>query len=482
MAGRGTAVVVGGGVAGLATALKLGRRGAPVTLVERDDTPMPATADAAFDWDRRGAPQVRHSHALLARLRNLLLEHEPDVLARLLAEGATEIRFGDDPPPTISDFRREPGDDELVMIAARRTTFEWVLRTCALAEPTVRLLTGNPVVGLLGADGIARGVRLADGAEIAADVVVLASGRRGLAAGWSAAIGGGSVPEAIDDTGIVYFSRFYRLLPGASFPPRAGPIGGDLGYVKYGVFVGDNDTFSITLAIPAADDELRRLLTDPDVFERVGRELVVTTPYLDGRAAPITDGVHAMGGLVNRWRDYVIDGRPAAVGLFAVGDALVCTNPLYGRGCSTAVWTAQLLVEALEAHPDDPVAAALAYDAAVRVEIRPWYRAARDQDAEARRVAAALLAGEDPDADTADPRTFVRAVLRDGLAPAMRSDAVVLRAFFRTFNLLTAPDAIVGDPDLMGRVLAAYQDRANRPPEPELGPRTRAALVAAISA
>ena len=39
------------------------------------------------------------------------------------------------------------------------------------------------------------------------------------------------------------------------FRARAGLVGGDLGYIKYGVFVGDNRTFSITLATPSADDE-----------------------------------------------------------------------------------------------------------------------------------------------------------------------------------------------------------------------------------
>ena len=58
--------VVGGGVAGLGAALALARRGHTVTVFERDDTPMPQSADEAFDWDRRGAPQVRHSHAFLA--------------------------------------------------------------------------------------------------------------------------------------------------------------------------------------------------------------------------------------------------------------------------------------------------------------------------------------------------------------------------------------------------------------------------------
>ena len=78
----------------------------------------------------------------------------------------------------------------------------------------------------------------------------------------------------------------------------------------------------------------------------------------------------------------------------------------------------------------------------------------------------ALLAGEDPDADASDPRTQMRAVFRDGLAPAIRTDPVVLRAFFRSLNLLTAPDALVKDADVGARVLAVWNDRENRPPEP----------------
>ena len=48
------------------------------------------------------------------------------------------------------------------------------------------------------------------------------------------------------ECGIVYLSRFYRLRPGCQAPPQEGPIGGDLGYLKYAIFLGDNDTFSVT--------------------------------------------------------------------------------------------------------------------------------------------------------------------------------------------------------------------------------------------
>lgn len=477
-------VVVGGGVSGLGTALVLARQDHKVTVVERDDTPMPASADEAFDWDRRGAPQVRHSHAFLARLVGMLRRDYPDVYAELLREGATEMRFGDDMPSAITNFELLPDDAELVMLACRRTTFEWVLRRAAIGEGAVTFRTGVGVSGLV-SNGAAlphvTGVRLADGSEIAADFTVVAAGRRSALSEWLAEIGAGPVPEDVDETGIVYLSRFYRLRDGESPAPRGGPIGGDLGYLKYGVFAGDNRTFSVTLATPTADDALRKLVSEPAVFDACAQQLVATAQWLDGRADPITDEVHFMAGLINRWRHHVVDGVPVATGVAAVGDAVICTNPLYGRGCSTAFWSAHLLADAMAAHADDPKALLVAYDAALTDQIFPWYKSSVDQDIEARRVAAALLAGEDPDGDPNDPRAFIRSVLRDGLLPAMRRDAIVLRAFFRTFNLLCAPDAMVKDADVFGRVLAVWQDRANRDPEPLLGPATRAELLTALA-
>ena len=482
-------VVVGGGVAGLGSALVLARQGHDVTVIERDDTPMPTSADDAFEWDRRGAPQVRHSHAFLARLTTLLRREHPDVYDALLAEGATEMRFGDDLPPTITDFVREPGDDELVMLACRRTTFEWVLRRCAIAEGRVTFRTGVGVDGLVTADtslveGVPHvtGVRLADDNTVAGDLVVVAAGRRSALSDWLVDAGTPPVHEEVDDTGIVYFSRFYRLREGQVYPPRTGPIGGDLGYLKYGVFVGDNNSFSVTLATPTADDELRKMLADPAVFDECARQLVATAPWLDGRAEPITPDVHVMAGLLNRWRDYAPDGMPVATGVVPVGDAVLCTNPLYGRGCSVAFWGAHLLADAVAAHPGDPVAIARAYDTSLRDEIVPWYRAGVEQDAEARRVAVALLAGDDPDGDTTDPRTFMRSVFRDGLLPAIRTDAVVMRAFFRSFNLLSSPDALVKDQDVGARVFAVWQDRENRPPEEPLGPKHRSELMELLPA
>jgi 2-polyprenyl-6-methoxyphenol hydroxylase-like FAD-dependent oxidoreductase len=481
-------VVVGAGVAGLGTALSLSRAGHRVTIVERDPTPLPATADAAFEWDRRGAPQVRHSHALLARLRNLLRDRYPDVLERLLAAGATEIRFCDNPPPEMADREPRDGDDELVALACRRTTFEWTLRKIVVDLHDVTLTHGTAVEDLLTVnDGDrlrASGVVMADGTLIDADLVVAALGRRSAVPRWFAAHG---VELDVDeeDTGIVYLSRFYRLHDDGELPETSGPLGGDLGYLKYGVFPGDNRTYSVTLAVQTDDGELRARLLDSDNFDRAARALPATAMWAEaGRADSITP-VEVMGGLVNRRIRYTDGkGEPLLLGFHAVGDAHTCTNPLYGRGCSLAMVQADLLADAIHAQPDDAVARARIYEEASVREVLPWYQASVHQDRLNRERAvreAAIAAGSIDAADTNnDPAQFAQEVMREGLMPAVRTDPDVFRAFIRTLNLLTTPDAMLTDADVFARVLDAFNDRENRPPEPVLGP-PREEMLAVLS-
>jgi 2-polyprenyl-6-methoxyphenol hydroxylase-like FAD-dependent oxidoreductase len=459
-------VVVGAGVAGLGTALALGRRGHDVVVLERDRTPLPHDPDEAFWWDRRGAPQVRHSHAFLARLRNLLRDRHPDVLQMLLDAGATELRFTERLPDTLTDRSPRPGDEDLVALACRRTTFEWVLRRAALAAPHVRIRDGVTVASLRVVDGRVVGVVDSDGQTTHGGLAVLAGGRRCPAPRLAAEAGLGVIEETVEDTGIVYWSRFYRLLDGVEPPPQDGPIGADLGYLKFAVFQGDNGTFSVTLATHTDDQDLRAL-TAPAVFDTAAAAMAPVGPWVaQGVSEPITD-VHPMARLVNRTLQFVRDGEPVAPGLLAVGDAHTCTNPLYGRGCSLAMVQAELLADAVDAHPDDPRALALAYEAATAEEILPWYRSSVAQDRMDK--AAAAHDPSDPDAAGGE-EAFMRSILRDGLFPALRTDPAVFRAFLRGFNLLAPPEALMQDPEVLGAVMAAWQERDQRAPDPPLGP------------
>lgn len=493
-------IVVGAGIGGLGVALCAGRSGHEVVLVERDDTPLPENPHSAFDWDRRGAPQVRHSHAFLARLRNLLRDRHPDVLDALHSAGATPMDFIAMLPETMDRTPHE-GDEDLVAVACRRTTFEWVLRRMVLGDGTASLVHGVAVDGLALTHGrddadrvpVVDGVHLTDGSTLHGDVVVMAGGRRADIPALLAPHGV-TIPEEVEDTGIVYFSRFFRLLEGAEFPPQVGGIGGDLGHLKYGVFPGDNGTFSITLAAHTHDAEMRRLLLDPANFLGVASSIPGTALHVESdRSEPIT-GVHVMAGLLNQRRRFLDDdGDPLVLGLHAVGDAHTCTNPLYGRGCSLAMVQAQLLADSLDAHGTDHDARARWYEARCEDEVTPWYRAAVAQDrldrdavtgsgSEAGSGAEEGNGSQGSSATVASPfesPDFVRSFLREGLFPALRVDPYVLRAFLRMMNLLTPPDSIIADGDIVTRVMQVYAQRDQRPPEPPLGP-SRDEMLATI--
>jgi len=484
-------LVIGAGIAGLGSALALSRAGHQVTLLEADATPFPRSPIEAFEtWERRGAPQVRHSHAFLARLRNLLRDRAPDILDALLEAGAQELPIADMLREGIDDPSPRPGDDDLTLLACRRITFEWVLHRSVTGSPGVTLRDGCRVVGLLRGDdreGLPRirGVRVRsrDGVreDLAADLVVDASGRRSPLSRWLRELGLEALREESEPCGIFYCSRFYRLQPGVVPPERDTTIGADLGYLKYAIFHGEAGIFSITFAAAPEDKPLRALLRKGP-FEAATRALPATAPWVDPELArPISD-IHAMDALRNTRRFFLAAGRPRALGVVALGDAAIQTNPLYGRGCSFALVHAYLLADALAEHGADLEALALALEEATLREIVPWYEQSRVQDREAARWAEQLREGAAQPAlggsGPVDPKAYLRDLMRHGFIPALRLDASVLRAFLRGFNLLDPPAEILAQPALLKRVLAVYRDREHRQ-EPVLGP-DRAAMIAVL--
>jgi 2-polyprenyl-6-methoxyphenol hydroxylase-like FAD-dependent oxidoreductase len=486
--------IAGAGIAGLGAALALARGGARVTLLERDATPLPETPIAAFErWERRGAPQVRHSHAFLARLRNLLRDRAPDVLAALLAAGAEELPLASLLRPGIDDASPRPGDEDLTLLACRRITFEWVLHRLALREPNVTLRDGCDVRGLLvdgeltGRPRVA-GLRLRSARtdeELRADLVVDACGRRSPLASWLAAAGLPALDETSEPCGVYYCSRFYKLRDGVAPPERETTIGADLGYVKYAIFHGDGRIFSITFAAAPEDKPLRALLREAG-FEAAARQFPVIVRWIQPELAEPITPVYGMDGLRNTRRSLARGGEPSVAGLVQLGDAAIHTNPLYGRGCTFALVHAYLLADALAEHGPDVLAAARALEAATEREIVPWYQLALAQDRDAA-AWAAQLRGEAPTPAAApakpgavDPRSYMRDLMRHGLVPALRLDATVLRAFSRSFNLLDPPGDLMRRADVLQRVLKIYQGRAQRE-EPYLGP-SRSELIEILSA
>ena len=82
---------------------------------------------------------------------------------------------------------------------------------------------------------------------------------------------------------------------------------------------------------------------NPETFDRICNEIPGAARWIaTDRAEPVTK-VFGMGNLFNVWREYAKGDQPQTLNFFAVGDAAIRTNPLYGRGCSLSVMHAHIL-------------------------------------------------------------------------------------------------------------------------------------------
>lgn len=445
-------VVVGGSVAGLGTAIALDNRGVSVEIHEADDVtlaPLGEVTEEERQSPRRVTPQAAHSHAFIARSTALLRAEAPRVLDDLADAGVEAIDLASVRPSSVPLHAHHPDEVGLVVLPARRTTFEAALRAEVARRPGITVRTGHRVAGvkidLGGVVPCVTGVGFDDGTSATGDVVVDASGRRGAMTGWLTEAGIAFEDQRVE-CGISYFTRFYRLVDGADRLPLNRGYTSGASFDRYSclVFPGDDRTFSITFGTLPEDRDLRGL-RHAGAFDAAVASLALLAPWVDpARSEPISE-VRMMAGLVNRIRRPWIDGRPTLLGWTAVGDAAATTNPAHSRGCSLSLVHAVGAADAI-ASAENTDDLADRFEAVRRTEQQPWVEDSIEQDR-------FRLSRWRNQPELMPPRHSDR--LSNGETyVASHHDAYVWRRFTRLQQLLETPDEVLADRRVIARVRA----------------------------
>jgi 2-polyprenyl-6-methoxyphenol hydroxylase-like FAD-dependent oxidoreductase len=452
-------LVLGGGVIGLSTAMMLERDGHAVTVLERDPEPVPPSPETAWDaWQRRGVAQFRQPHYVHPAGRLVLEADLPEVKAALLEAGGETFDVMTLLPPSIEDRASRPGDERFASLSTRRPVLEYAV--ARVAEGRVDVRRGVAIAELLTGPSAATGVphvtgaRTADGEAIHADLVIDATGRRSPLPDWLASLGGRRPIEEAEDSGFIYYSRFFRSTTGRPAQFRAGLL---THFDSFSILSlpGDARTWSVTVYIAAGDSALKGL-HDLGPWTALVAACPLHAHLLEGQ--PITD-IEALGGVLDRYRRLVIDGAPVVTGIVAVGDAWACTNPSLGRGVAMGLMHAAGTRDVIRKHLGDPLGLARAHDEMTEARLTPWYRNTIDLDRARVAGIRAVIEGRPIPAPT-DPAGRVRAALMT----AIRHDADLFRAFTEMNGLLTLPRDVMSRPGIVESILDVGSRHPAAPP------------------
>ena len=378
------AVVIGASISGLLAARVLSRHFAHVTIVERDT--LPALGNPSSE-PRKGVPQGRHLHVLLAHGLDLLETLFPGLTEELQARGANVGDLSESVRWFSDGVYTRNFHSGLVGVQVSRPLLESTILRRVNVLPNVTILDNHAASGLITASAVAgdkkrvTGLTVVDRSKsepieqrLSSDLLVDAGGRGTRSLAWLESIGYPLPEEELIKVDLTYTTRIFKRLPehaqGRSpiiiLPGKKCRRGAAMLAVEGGRWIVG---LSGMLGDSAPPDlpgfiEYARSLDAPDCYD------IIKNAEPEGEANlykfPVSQRRHFEK----------LSNFPE--GFLLVGDALCSFNPIYGQGMTAAASEAAVLDEMLQsaANPLRPGFARRFFRRASSLLDSPWSIAA----------------------------------------------------------------------------------------------------------
>ncbi|MGV9252053.1 FAD-dependent oxidoreductase [Streptomyces sp. NPDC003697] len=433
------AVVLGASMAGLLAARVLAEAYQEVLIVERDGL--------GAGGPRRGVPQGRHVHGLLARGQQILEELFPGFTQDAIDAGIPtgdlgELRW------YFNGRRLRPATTGLICISGSRPLLESRVRARVQELAGVKILERHDIAALVtdAAHSRVTGVRVQQGEggepyTLEADLVVDATGRGSRTPVWLEEFGYGRPAEDRIHIDLSYTTRRFRL-------PDESILRGDLSINPVsspshprGAFFSRIEDGLCVLSLTGVLGD--RAPTDLEGFLTWTRTLPVPDVHeVIADAEPVGEGVTFRYPASVRRRYERMERFPDR--LLVLGDAVCSFNPVYGQGMTVATLEALVLRDHLRR--GTPVPLRFLRDIAGVIDVAWDFSAGGDlgyPEVEGRRTAKVRVGG----------------VYMAKLQAAATQDSSVTSTFMKVAGFVEPPQALMS-PRMVYRVLRGAKQAA----------------------